>query len=225
MLDIQTKSLYFSATHPNAKRQFCLALRNKLLSVDSGRTLIFLCIGSDRATGDSLGPLVGQRLSLWLPHVSSRPETSSSQTPWRLSDPGISPCCHQKTAVYGTIRQTIHAGNLANTLTDLHNRFENPYIVAIDASLGIPEHIGLVTLGSGSLRPGIGVSHVLPEAGDIHITGIVNHSTHNNHQTLQTTHLSTVMELASFIAEGILEALHVGTSLQSPQKSHLVNIF
>lgn len=199
MPDIQTKSIYFSTTHQRGRNKFCHALQDKFSEIDICRPLVFLCIGSDRATGDSLGPLVGQRLAA-----------------------GLS---HKKAAVYGTLHQTVHAGNLVNTLTEIHNRYKNPFIIAIDASLGVPEHIGYVTLGDGSLRPGIGVSHILPETGDIHITGIVNHSGKNNHTTLQTTRLLTVIELAGFIADGILEALHVSTALQRPQKSHFINIF
>ncbi len=200
MLENRNKSLYFSATGLKEKNKFCQALQKKLNYIDHERPLVFLCIGSDRATGDSLGPLVGQRLSkIFL--------------------------FNKKAVVYGTLHQTVHAGNLVKTLTEIYNRFENPYIIAIDASLGIPEHIGYVTLGDGSLHPGIGVSHELPETGDIHITGIVNHSTRNNHFTLQTTKLFTVMELAGFISDGILTALHVGSSLQSPKKRHFINIF
>ena len=130
----------------------------------------------------------------------------------------------QKAAVYGSLHHTVHAGNLSDTLSSIYNRYSDPFIIAIDASLGVSEHIGFVTLGTGSLRPGIGVSRSLPAAGDIHITGIVNHSGSNNHLTLQTTKLLTVAELAGFITQGILNALHVRPSLQSPQKRHLIDI-
>ena len=99
-----------------------------------------------------------------------------------------------------------------------------PYITAIQILLLLRSMRRFVTLGTGSLRPGIGVSRSLPAAGDIHITGIVNHSGSNNHLTLQTTKLLTVAELAGFITQGILNALHVRPSLQSPQKRHLIDI-
>lgn len=201
MLDINTPAHYFSIDRRRNLHAFVRELQTKLTNAENDRPLVFLCIGSDRATGDSLGPLVGQRLSDALNRTT------------------------KKTAVYGTLYQTVHAGNLADTLTKIQNRFSDPYIIAIDASLGIAEHVGYVTLGNGSLRPGIGVSQALPSAGDIHITGIVNYTTQNNHLTLQTTNLRTVMELSGFIAEGILRALHVGPSLQRPKKRHLINIF
>lgn len=195
-------TLYFAPSAAKSLNKFCSSLQG-MISQTGNRPVVFLCIGSDRATGDCLGPLVGHQLitSLSLSH------------------------CTKKTAVYGSLRHTVHAGNLSDTLSSIYNRYSNPFIIAIDASLGVPEHIGFVTLGAGSLHPGIGVSHKLPAAGDIHITGIVNHSGTNNHLTLQTTKLLTVAELAGFISHGILRALHVYSSLQSPQERHFIDIF
>ncbi len=201
MTETNIPAKYFCISQKKNQSLFSKELQNKLLHIDAGRPLIFLCIGSDRATGDCLGPLVGQHLCEAF-HESAK-----------------------KAVVYGTLHRTVHAGNLVNTLAEIQNRFSHPYIIAIDASLGVSEHIGYVTLGEGCLRPGIGVSHSLPATGDIHITGIVNCTTRNNHITLQTTNLLTVVELARFIADGILNALHVRSSLQCPKKRHFINIF
>lgn len=207
-------SFYFTPRHKENRTQFCKALRD-LLAPAQARPLVFLCIGSDRATGDSLGPIVGGQLS---PALRKR----------------------KKADVFGCLEQTVHAGNLSETLSKIQNRYQNPFIVAIDASLGIPEHTGYITLGNGCLRPGIGVNRDLPPAGDIHITGIVNHSTENNYMALQTTHLSTVVSMANFISSGILEVLeerpenticrklplwlHDRSSLQCAKQGHFINI-
>ena len=199
-------TLYFTPAAAKSQNKFCSALSQMIAQVHD-RPIVFLCIGSDRATGDCLGPIIGEQLSSVLSAGNRR---NGSQK--------------QKAAVYGSLRHTVHAGNLSDTLSSIYNRYSDPFIIAIDASLGVSEHIGFVTLGTGSLRPGIGVSRSLPAARDIHITGIVNHSGSNNHLTLQTTKLLTVAELAGFITQGILNALHVRPSLQSPQKRHLIDI-
>ncbi|MBX5465785.1 MAG: DUF1256 domain-containing protein, partial [Clostridia bacterium] len=50
-------------TQPAAAAAVAHALREVLRPfVEAGRPLLFLCIGSDRSTGDALGPLVGSRL-------------------------------------------------------------------------------------------------------------------------------------------------------------------
>lgn len=141
---------YYDSTSNDA----ALLLSEKLkyiikTSKDSNQETIILCVGSDRSTGDSLGPIIGYKLK------------KSMQCNFY---------------VYGDLTHPVHAANLARYMECINQTFINPYIIAIDASLGRKDHVGLITLGTGPLRPGLGVKKKLPEVGDIHITGIVNES-------------------------------------------------
>lgn len=168
-------------------------------ALHSGRPIICLCIGSDRATGDSLGPLVGQSLFAWKEHTILEHKNFSPDKKRALKS---------MLFVYGTLNQPVHAMNLADTIMQIYRDHADPFIVAIDASLGVKKHIGYVTLGNGPLFPGIGVGKQLPAVGNIHITGIVNCCQNaDRNQTLQTTHLSTVIELSSFISNSIVHSL------------------
>lgn len=140
------------------------------------KMIIFLCIGSDRATGDCLGPIIGYKLS---------------------TQPFF------KYKIYGTLKEPVHAKNLSATIEEIYNQYDNPCIVAIDASLGRSNHVGYITLGEGTLKPGAGVNKMLPHVGDIFITGIVNFSGTLDQMLLQTTRLNIVMDLADFICFGI----------------------
>lgn len=166
--------------------------------------LVVLCIGSDRSTGDSLGPIIGYKLK----------KTSM--------------CGYY---VFGDLERPVHAGNLSDYITHIKRTFYNPYIIAIDASLGRKDHVGLITLGIGPVRPGIGVKKRLPEVGDLHITGIVNVSTDTNHLVLQTTRLSTIMQLADTIFSALNHTLILNYAsngdsykLQSPEKLYLQSL-
>ena len=139
--------------------------------------LVFLCIGTDRVTGDCLGPFVGQKLS-------------SCSTP--------------DFTVYGTLFQPVHALNLTAMYSFIRKRHPEALIVAIDASLGQKKHLGYVTITNGSLHPGAAVHKNLPPVGHITITGIVNTASVLRHFALQTTRLSTVIILADQIVQGIL---------------------
>ena len=110
--------------------------------------VIFLCIGTDRSTGDSLGPLIGHKLK------SSGVEDGSVQ-------------------IVGTLDCPVHAMNLEQAIFMVQRCYPDHVIVAIDASVGSPDHVGFATLGKGALQPGLGVSKELMEVGDISITGIV----------------------------------------------------
>ena len=168
---------YYNAKDYASSAQFGQALSALLHAhLSPSETLIFLCIGSDRATGDSLGPLIGYKL-----------ERHSNRNYY----------------VYGTLEAPVHAKNLAAVVQEIHCRHKNPYIIAIDASLGKQAHIGYFTLGIGSLKPGAGVGKELISVGDAFITGIVNLSGLLDRMLLQTTRLHTVMSLADRIHIGI----------------------
>lgn len=141
------------------------------------KAIIFLCIGSDRATGDCLGPIIGYKLAKYKRH--------------------------QNIFVYGTLEEPVHAKNLKKTIETIYEKHEDAYIIAIDASLGKSSHIGYITIGEGPLKPGAGVDKDLPEVGDIFITGIVNFSGDFDNMLLQTTRLNVVMSMADQICLAI----------------------
>lgn len=172
---------YYDSANNNA----ALLLSEKLkyiinTSKESKQETIILCVGSDRSTGDSLGPIIGYKLKK-------------------------SANCNFY--VYGDLTHPVHAANLSRYIRCINETFINPYIIAIDASLGRKDHVGLITLGMGPLKPGLGVKKKLPEVGDVHITGIVNESSNENHTTLQTTRLCIIMQIADVItnAFGMLQ--------------------
>ena len=146
---------------------------------DSGRNkkkLVFLCIGTDRSTGDSLGPLIGYKLK------QER---------------------RRGTLVFGTLDRPVHAMNLEHYVQVLKNGYPDALVVAVDASVGDENHIGYVTLGRGSLKPGLGVCKELHAVGDLFITGIVAGCSHYDPMMLQSIRLALVMQLADCISAGI----------------------
>lgn len=192
---------YFNPEDKRALLQFSETLEQMILRRNEKYDeLVLVCIGSDRATGDCLGPIVGHRLS----KVSRK-----------------------KIVIYGTLEAPVHASNLPVIIEKLKHCHKNALIIAIDASLGITEHIGYITLGEGSLSPGIGVNKDLPQVGDLFITGIVNIAGLGGQMLLQTTRLSIVMKLADFIATGIYCCLRSSKSrpaLQRTKQRNFVDI-
>ncbi len=138
--------------------------------------IIILCIGSDRSTGDCLGPLVGYKLRL-------------------IKYKGVS--------VYGTLDEPVHAKNLEEKIGYIYKHYEKPFIIAIDASLGDVNSIGCITISTGPLKPGAGVYKNLPSIGDMHITGTVNMGGFMEFLILQNTRLNLVMKMADTISNGI----------------------
>ena len=137
------------------------------------RPAVILCIGTDRSTGDALGPLIGTHLS-------------------RLNLPQLN--------VYGTLDEPVHATNLQKNIQSIQQSFVNPFIIAIDACLGRMDSIGCITLADGPLKPGAGVHKQLPEVGEAHITGIVNVGGFMEYMVLQNTRLNLVWRMSENIS-------------------------
>lgn len=157
---------------------FCNALYGYLETYlpSHNHELIILCIGTDRATGDSLGPLIG----------------------YKLMDLNLN-----NVTVYGTLDHPVHAKNLPETVLHVQNTHPSALILSIDACLGTMQNVGCISIGEGSIRPGAGVKKELPSIGHLHIIGIVNFSSLMNMVVLQNTRLSIVMKMADTISSSI----------------------
>ena len=171
-------TFYINTNQKDCSRQISDLLQKCILAIPRRWTeIVFLCVGTDRVTGDCLGPYVGYQLSMF---------------------------CFPGVYVYGTLASPVHALNLSEVHREIISRHPGSLIIAIDASLGQKKHLGYVTIANGALYPGAAVHKNLPPVGDIHITGIVNTSGMLEQLTLQTTRLSTVVSIAQQITNGIL---------------------
>lgn len=141
--------------------------------------IVFVCIGTDRSTGDALGPLTGTKLKRL-----------------QINSP-----------IFGTLEEPVHATNLIDYMNIINNQFPKPFVIAIDACLGRLDNVGYLSLGRGSVKPGAAVKKDLPPIGDAYITGIVNVSGFMEHLVLQSTRLHLVMNMADTIARAIAFAL------------------
>jgi putative sporulation protein YyaC len=141
--------------------------------------LVIVCIGTDRSTGDALGPLVGSKLI----DRQSR---------------------HLQ--VYGTLDEPVHAMNLSEKIEQIERSHPFATVIAVDACLGQFSNVGNINVADGPLKPGAGVKKELPPVGSLHITGIVNVGGFMEYFVLQNTRLSLVMKMADVIASGLHKA-------------------
>jgi putative sporulation protein YyaC len=143
------------------------------------RRVAFVCIGTDRSSGDSLGPLVGTG----------------------LQKAGF-------TRVIGTLETPCDANSMSGMLAELGaaEAYSDCKVIAVDAGLGRQESIGKYQVAFGPLLPGASLGRGLPEIGDYSIAGIVNASGVRKYAILQTTSLYRVMRMADEIVAEIAAA-------------------
>lgn len=141
--------------------------------------LIFCCIGTDRSTGDALGPIIGSQLH----------QTFSFPFP-----------------VVGTLQAPLHALNIVERYEQLINEKEQPFIIAIDACLGESNAIGSILIQQGPLYPGKAVKKELPPIGNISVKGIVNVGGFMEAKVLQNTRLHVTYSISDKIVRALVLA-------------------
>lgn len=176
----QSLPLKLSYLEPNTSQTLSSHLSEYFNQVPDDQPIIIVCIGTDRSTGDSLGPLVGS--------IIKKKHCSNIR-------------------LYGTLDEPVHALNLQDTINQITSEYSSPFIVAIDACLGQTSSVGCIQLGEGPVKPGAGVQKELPPVGHIHLTGIVNVGGFMEYFVLQNTRLSLVMNMAEIISDSIRLAL------------------
>jgi len=184
-------SFHYKEPHCSIKLQGAFSSFLSRFDPVEERDLVVLCIGTDRSTGDALGPLTGTRLrALGLP----------------------------SSCIYGTLDDPVHATNLKEVLTIIQKQHTNPLLIPVDACLGKMDRVGNLNIRCGSLSPGTAVKKDLPAVGEFHISGNVNVSGFLEHMVLQNTRLSLVMNMADVISRAVFFALYHRTN---PNLRHL----
>lgn len=151
-------------------------IAKSLNSLLDNQEFVIVCIGTDLAVGDSLGPYTGTLL------VNDK---------------------DNKFIVYGTLDYPITAKEtetLTKTVKKIH---PNTKIVAIDAAVGNNEDIGNIKISNYPIKPGLGVNKNLSEIGDISIIGIVSSKNQALDKIITNTRLNLVVKMATAIKNGV----------------------
>ncbi len=138
---------------------------------------VIVCVGSDLAIGDSLGPIVGSMLKY-----------KTQGTP---------------AFIYGTLASPVTAKEIKYIRAFLKDTHPHSQIVAVDAAVGAEGDIGLIKALDSPLFPGAGANKRLGAIGDISILGIVAEKSIANYGLLNTTRLNLVYSMSERISDAL----------------------
>ena len=147
--------------------------------------LIFLCIGTDRITGDAFGPLVGNKL---------------------IDIYGDRDNIH----IIGSLENPVVASNIDRVMIYIKESFESPFIIAIDSAVSNRNSIGKIIVSNDGINLGSGLDKKSLKVGDIGIKGIVSKNLGNpkyNFILLQNTSLNLIMNMVNMTVRGIHDVL------------------
>ena len=153
---------------------------------------VIVCIGSDLAIGDSLGPITGSMLK------------------FKTQGLGV--------FLYGTLAAPVTAKEIKYMRTFLKETHAGSQIIAIDAAVGSEGDIGLIKINDTPLMPGAGANKQLGSLGDLSIMGVVAEKSIANYGLLNTTRLNLVYTMSEIISDGIASLLWERCSRQKPRK-------
>ncbi len=142
---------------------------------------IIVCVGSDLAVGDSLGPICGSML--------------------KYKTQGI------PAFIYGTLASPVTAKEIKYVRAFLKDAHPFSPVIAVDAAVGSEGDIGLIKLLDAPLRPGAGANKKLGAIGDTSILGIVAEKSIANYGLLNTTRLNLVYTMAELISTALADYL------------------
>lgn len=142
---------------------------------------VIVCIGTDLAIADSLGPLTGSMLKYKMQGSNA--------------------------FLYGTLSELITAKEIKYIRTFLQETHKNSPIIAIDAAVGEKDDIGMIKLSDTPLSPGVGVKKQLGSIGDISIMAVVAEKPLENFGLLNNTRLNLVYSMAEIISEAVASLL------------------
>lgn len=152
--------------------------------------LVFLCIGTDKITGDCFGPLVGTKLTEYLKEYNI----------FNIN-------------IYGDLENPINYENVNEKINVLNKYHHNACIIVIDAALSKKENIGNIYVSNEKTVLGNVLNKKKYEIGDISIKAVVGRDfkiPKYNFLTLQNISLNMVMKLANIVSEGICDVIKYG---------------
>ncbi len=138
---------------------------------------VVLCIGSDLAVGDSLGPIAGTLLR-------------------RSAFRGY---------IYGSLKSPVTAKEAKYLGEFLKKTHPGSPVIAVDAAVGEEQDVGLIKVLAGPIRPGAGANKRLPKVGDVSVLGIVAKKSPLSYPLFNLTRLGVVYSMAETVAAAIAD--------------------
>ena len=177
------KSVLKNEIKENFKKEFKYALFN-LKRQRKFNKITFLCVGTDRIIGDSLGPFVGSKLEILFAENN-----------------------YYNINVFGTLQKNM---TYQNILPVINNLDFTTGIVVVDAALSKKEEIGNIYVSNNKTTLGKGLSKNNIKIGDISIKTAVAKNfkiPYRNFKSLQKTSLNKIIELSDIVSDGIFEVI------------------
>lgn len=142
---------------------------------------VIVCIGSDRVSGDSLGPVTGSMLKN------------------KLAMPDV--------FVLGSLENTITAKEVKYLNAFLKETFFKRPIICVDSAVGSLSDVGVIKISDAPLLPGSGINKRLGKIGDVSVQGVVAEKNLLSKSALSEVKMGMVYKMSDIISDSIAKYL------------------
>lgn len=147
--------------------------------------IVILCVGTNKIVGDSVGPIVGKKLTRLLKHK-------------------------ENVKIYGNTKKNLNLKNAKHVLEEISCIQPEPLIITIDAALGPKEMIETVFMTTGKIKIGEALGNGMGYNSHINIKGIVGEcqeSSKENFEVLNKVHPKCIHRLSNKITYEICQLI------------------
>lgn len=156
---------------------------SEVIRNDEISDIVFLCIGTSKIIGDSVGPFIGSKLKC-------------------IENEFVHVC--------GTIEQNLNFRNAKRMIEEISCNYKNPYIITIDAALSNKGKFGDIVLGSGYMKIGKALEKSLCFYSNINIKCVVGKEfkdKNKNMEVLKKVDVEELLKLSNIVSNGIINVL------------------
>ena len=168
------------------KEKYNMFVNNLKSKIDNkDKIIIFLCIGTNKVIGDSLGPIVGTNLEKMLNG-------------------------NENIKVFGNMKNPINALNVKENIEYINKVYVDKYIIVIDSAVSDKNLIGEIFITKNKTILGKGTDNKISEIGDLSIKCSVSKNQNNgikNFEALNNVPKEFVSNLAEIVSLGIYEVV------------------
>lgn len=174
----------------NKYNQFLYKMQKCIKKLDDRfSNIIFLCIGTDKIIGDSVGPIIGSKLKY-------------------LENEYIK--------IYGTIGNNLDFSNTKKIVENIYEKYEKPFIIAIDAALSKENKVGEIYISNGHIKIGNALEKSICFYSNINIKCVVGKYQNLNKKeninvlnNVSKESVNNIVEIVSYGIKNIIEKINI----------------
>ncbi len=179
-------------------KRFVWEFSNILKQNKQNKNIIFLCIGTSKIMGDSIGPIVGTNLKKDLKKYLKFKRNLNIE--------------NNNIKIIGDMSNNFSYNNIEDNIKIIKNTSKNNFIIVIDSALSSENNIGKIFVHNRGMKYAEALKRNNEIIGDMSIKAVVGKNTQNrfkNFTILKNISSQRIITMSNIVSKGIIDAMCV----------------